>query len=187
MRSIFFALILLLSAGAQARTTGRIITDEGTIAFSLFNDGAPITVNNFMDLALGRKKYVSTDGRKIMRPFYNGLIFHRVHPDLGIFSGCPYGNGRGWPGFYIQDENAKESKFNRPGLMAMAKIAGENRAGSQFFITVNANPRLDGKYTIFGEVTSGWEVLQKISNAERDLTMKPKKAIHIIKIEFDGV
>jgi peptidyl-prolyl cis-trans isomerase A (cyclophilin A) len=187
MRYIFLILVLNLSSAAWADKNGRIITDMGTIEIRLFTDGQPITTGNFIDLAAGRKKYVNSEGKRTTKPFYDGLIIHRVHPELGIFSGCPLGNGHGYPGYYIPDENVKDSKFETPFRLAMAKLPGDNKSGSQFFITTRAEPRLNGKYVVFGEVTAGQDIVTQISMVERDLTMKPKKPIHINKIEIDDL
>lgn len=185
MRSILVLLIFSLTSIASADYKGRIVTDVGTIGIRLYASSNLMSMN-FMELALGRKRFFDVSGKRQLKPFYNGLIFHRAHPDLGIFSGCPLGNGRGWPGFMIPAENLKDAKFDRPGLIAMAKVEGDSDVGSQFFITTKAQPRLDGRFPVFGEVTSGMEVVQKIAAAQRDVLMKPLKPIHIKQIEIDG-
>ena len=112
------------------------------------------------------------------KPFYNGLIFHKVHPQLGIQTGCPWGNGKGWPGYTIEDETSNKLTFDRPYLVGMAKIQGQNNsAGSQFFITTQKSPHLDGQYTVFGEVVTGQEIVKEISRAARDSMMKPVSPI----------
>lgn len=185
MRSILVLLIVSLSSVAFANYKGRIITDIGTIGITLYASNNNTSMN-FIELALGRKRFLDLAGKRQLKPFYNGLIFHRAHPELGIFSGCPIGNGRGWPGFMIPAEKLKESKFDRPGLIAMAKVEGDDNVGSQFFITTKAQPRLDGRFPVFGEVTSGMEIVTKIAAAQRDVLMKPLKPIHIKQIEIDG-
>jgi cyclophilin family peptidyl-prolyl cis-trans isomerase len=121
-------------------------TSQGTIVFDLFDDDAPMTVANFRDLA--------------SKGFYDGIIFHRVIPDFMIQTGCPEGKGTGGPGYTFEDE-FNEHKVVR-GALAMAN-AGPNTNGSQFFVvTTEAAPWLDGKHTVFGEVTAGMDVVDAI-------------------------
>ncbi|HWI22333.1 MAG TPA: peptidylprolyl isomerase [Baekduia sp.] len=121
-------------------------TNHGTITLELFDDAAPKTVENF--------KKLSADG------FYDGLIFHRVIKDFMIQGGCPQGTGTGGPGYQFEDE-INEHKIVR-GALAMAN-AGPGTNGSQFFIvTIPAAEWLDGKHTVFGEVTDGMDVVDKI-------------------------
>ncbi|MCJ8278261.1 MAG: peptidylprolyl isomerase, partial [Bdellovibrionales bacterium] len=137
-------------------------TSKGDIRLKLFNRDSPKTVENFIGLAKGLKQFRDAKtGKKVKdRPFYNGQIFHKVHPDLGIQTGCPWGNGKGWPGYTIADEAKNNLVFDRPYLVAMAKIPGRNKsAGSQFFITTKKATHLNGQYTIFGEVASGHEIV----------------------------
>lgn len=184
MRLLSLVWVLVFSTSASAETVAKLITDHGAISIRLY-EGAPKTMMNFVKLAKGEIRYTDLSGKKVRgRPFYDGLIFHRTHPDLGIFTGCPWGNGRGWPGYFIPDEASESSRFDRPGLVGMAKIPGDNRVGSQFFITTKALPRLSGKYTLFGEVVSGMDVVQKIANVDRDIFLKPKEPVHLKKIEI---
>lgn len=168
----------------MADTVAKLITDRGAISIKLY-EATPKTTANFVKLAKGEIRYTDISGKKIKgRPFYDGLVIHRAHPDLGIFSGCPWGNGRGWPGYFINDEASDSSRFDRPGLVAMAKIPGDNRVGSQFFITTKAIPRLNGKYTIFGEVVAGMDIVQKIASEEVDIFLKPKSTVTLKKVEI---
>jgi len=179
-----FLLLLTFESSALAETHARIITTMGTIKIRFLNRTAPKTVDNFIKLAKGEQRFVDIEGKKAMRPFYNGLLFHRVTPKLGIFTGCQWGTGRGWPGYYLFDENTEESLFDRPGKVAMAKLnANDNRYGSQFFITTVADERLNKKYTIFAEVESGMDVVEKISRTPTDTMMKPKSPVKITAIE----
>ncbi len=124
-----------------------IETNKGTVQFKFFKDDAPQTVANF--IALARKK------------FYDGLTWHRVVPGFVIQGGCPKGDGTGGPGYTIKAE------FNtRPhlrGTVAMARAFDPDSAGSQFYICLNPQPSLDGKYTVFGQVTEGMDVVQAIT------------------------
>ena len=138
-------------------------TNHGPIAIELFDEDAQETVANFKKLA--------GDG------FYDGLIFHRVIRDFMIQGGCPQGTGTGGPGYEFEDE-INDHKIVR-GALAMAN-AGPNTNGSQFFIvTTEAAPWLDGKHTVFGRVTSGQEVADAISFAERDGRDRPLEAVVI--------
>src|SRR6478735_8068480 len=138
-------------------TRATLHTNKGAIAIELFDDDAPKTVENF-------KKLVG-DG------FYDGVSFHRVIPDFMIQGGDPTGTGRGGPGYTFEDE-INDHKVER-GALAMAN-AGPNTNGSQFFIvTADACPWLDGKHTVFGRVTEGMDVVDKISELPRDARDKP--------------
>ncbi len=162
----------------------RIITSAGTIKIRFLTSTAPKTVDNFIKLSKGEQRFVDKEGKKAMRPFYNGLVIHRAHPELGIFSGCQWGTGRGWPGYYLFDEIHDGVTFDAPGKVAMAKLsASDNRFGSQFFITTTAAPRLNKKYTIFAEVESGMDVVKKIASTPTDAMMMPKSPITINSIE----
>ena len=119
-----------------------IETDRGTIRVQLFADKVPNTVANFEKLA--------------GKGFYNGLKFHRVIPDFMIQTGCPQGTGRGDAGYKFADEFHKDLKHGGPGVLSMAN-AGPNTNGSQFFITHSAQPHLDGKHSVFGQVIEGQE------------------------------
>src|SRR3989475_8014986 len=138
-------------------STANMNTSHGTIALELFDEDAPKTVENFRKLA--------SDG------FYDGVIFHRVIPDFMIQGGDPEGTGRGGPGYTFEDE-FNHHKIER-GALAMAN-AGPNTNGSQFFIvTTEAAPWLDGKHTVFGKVTGGMDVVDRISELPRDPRDKP--------------
>src|SRR5213076_2353092 len=132
-------------------------TSAGPVTIELFDDDAPKTVENFRKL--------SEDG------FYDGLVFHRVIPDFMIQGGCPEGTGTGGPGYTFEDE-FNDHKIVR-GALAMAN-AGPNTNGSQFFIvTTEAAAWLDGKHTVFGQVTDGMDVVDKIEASETDHGDKP--------------
>ena len=141
-------------------------TNHGDIVLELFDEDAPETVGNFRRLA--------EDG------FYDGLIFHRVIPDFMVQGGCPQGTGTGGPGYTFKDE-INEHKIVR-GALAMAN-AGPNTNGSQFFIvTVDSAPWLDGKHTVFGEVTDGMDVVDAISELPRDGRDRPKEEARIERL-----
>jgi cyclophilin family peptidyl-prolyl cis-trans isomerase len=143
-------------------------TSEGAIELELYPNEAPKTVENFVKLA--------RDG------FYDGVIFHRVIPDFMIQGGDPTGTGMGGPGYEFEDE-FNEHRVVR-GALAMAN-AGPNTNGSQFFIvTAEATPWLDGKHTVFGRVTSGMDVVDRISEAERDDNDRPASPVSIERVEL---
>jgi peptidyl-prolyl cis-trans isomerase A (cyclophilin A) len=149
--------------------TATLTTSQGTITVRLFPDHAPKTVRNFVELAEGGREW--TDPRTmqpVKTPLYNGTIFHRVIPQFMIQGGDPLGTGMGGPGYKFDDEIHPDLTFDRPYLLAMAnagKQSGRGTNGSQFFITTVPTDWLNGKHTIFGEVISGQEVVDAISNA----------------------
>src|SRR6476660_3486194 len=158
--------------GSQAMSSTAVMhTNHGDITIELFDEEAPKTVDNFKKLAGDS--------------FYDGVIFHRVIKDFMIQGGDPTGTGRGGPGYTFEDE-FNEHKIVR-GALAMAN-AGPNTNGSQFFIvTTDACPWLDGKHTVFGRVTSGIEIADKISELPADAADKPRDDAIIQSVEFvDG-
>jgi len=126
-------------------------TNQGNFKIKLFADKAPKTVENFVGLAKGTKEWTDPkSGEKVKKPFYDGLIFHRVIPNFMIQGGCPTGTGTGGPGYRFEDEfPAGAPKHDKPGILSMAN-AGPGTNGSQFFVTVAATPWLDGRHTVFG-------------------------------------
>src|SRR6201994_2183365 len=145
-------------------------TSAGPIVVELHDEDAPKTVENFRKL--------SADG------FYDQLVFHRVIPDFMIQGGCPEGTGRGGPGYTFEDE-FNDRKVVR-GALAMAN-AGPNTNGSQFFVvTADACPWLDGKHTVFGQVTSGMDVVDTISALETDARDRPREDVVIERVELSS-
>ena len=126
-------------------------TDRGEITLELFEDETPNTVANMISLT--------------EQGFYNGLIFHRVIANFMIQCGCPHGTGTGGPGYQFDDECTPERRHDGPGVLSMAN-AGPRTNGSQFFITHEAQPHLDGKHTVFGKVISGMDVVNEISQGD---------------------
>ena len=163
-------------------------TSEGTIICRLFEQDAPITVNNFIELAQGAREWTHPHTRnKSKTPLYNGTIFHRVIPDFMVQGGDPTGTGMGGPGYQFQDETkGSPHKFDKPGKLAMAN-AGPNTNGSQFFITVAATPWLTGNHTIFGEVVEGQDVADKITKVPRNRQDKPNKDVVLNSVKIERV
>ncbi|MGD1102400.1 MAG: peptidylprolyl isomerase [Terriglobia bacterium] len=163
-------------------------TTLGEITCELFRDKAPVTVQNFVGLAEGTKEFVDSQTRqRTKRPFYDGLVFHRVIPKFMIQGGCPLGSGSGGPGYKFQDEFSDDLSFDRPGRLAMAN-AGPGTNGSQFFITVAPTDWLDNHHTIFGQVVKGMDVVDKIVNTPRGPNDRPKtpvvmNAVKIVEVK----
>jgi cyclophilin family peptidyl-prolyl cis-trans isomerase len=158
------------AATVRAMTQATLHTNHGHIALELFDDDAPKTVDNFVKLA--------RDG------FYDGITFHRVIPDFMIQGGCPRGDGTGGPGYEFEDE-PNDHRVVR-GALAMAN-RGPDTNGSQFFIvTTEAAPWLDGKHTVFGEVSAGMDVVDDISDVARDSSDRPREPVTIERVELEG-
>jgi peptidyl-prolyl cis-trans isomerase A (cyclophilin A) len=167
-----------------------IRTSMGIITIKLFSTQTPNSVRSFIALAKGEKDFIDVKtSRKTSRPFYDGLTFHKVVPGQYIQTGCPYGTGRGGPGFTINDEIRSHITFDKPGLVAMApqREGSKNKAnsnGSQFFITLDAMPAWNEEYTIIGEVEKGMEVVRKIGKVDVGPTDRPIRRVYIETIEI---
>jgi peptidyl-prolyl cis-trans isomerase B (cyclophilin B) len=149
-------------------TSATIHTSEGPVQIELFPADAPKTVQNFTTL--------------VGSGFYDGLVFHRVIPDFMVQAGCPRGDGTGGPGYQFEDEQSGHPIVR--GALAMAN-AGPNTNGSQFFIvTAEACSWLDGKHTVFGQVTEGQDIVDRISRAESDGRDRPVTPITIDRVEL---
>ena len=190
MRKFFWAAFFILIAGCAhrapawkgaAQTQGvpvtqdehprrvkmKIETSMGVIEGNLFAGEAPKTVENFEKLA--------------KKGFYDGLIFHRVIPEFMIQTGDPEGTGTGGPGYQFEDEFSPGLRFDKPGVFGMAN-SGPNTNGSQFFITEAATPWLNGRHTVFGEVTKGLEAVKLIARVPRDGMDKPLQPVKMLKV-----
>ncbi len=163
-------------------------TSEGTIVCRLFEQEAPITVKNFIELAEGTREWTDPRTRqKSKARLYDGTIFHRVIPGFMIQGGDPTGTGMGGPGYQFQDETkGSPHKFDKPGKLAMAN-SGPGTNGSQFFITVAATPWLTGNHTIFGEVVEGQDVADNITAVPRGRQDKPNKDVVLKSVKIERV
>src|SRR3989441_1739729 len=162
-------------------------TSQGNIVVRLFEKETPKTGSNFVGLAEGTKDITNEKTRqKERRPFYDGLIFHRVIPQFMIQGGCPNGTGMGGPGYKFADEFHASLKHSKAGMLSMAN-SGPGTNGSQFFITVAATPWLDNRHSIFGVVVEGQDVAKKISNVPRDSSDRPRIPVTINKLRIERV
>ena len=178
---VLFAALLVLSTGCFAATQDQndkgankvanpiavFETSKGTFEVELFADKAPKTAQNFIEL--------------VNKGFYDGLIFHRVIDGFMIQGGDPEGTGMGGPGYTIPDEFHKDLKHDAAGILSMAN-AGPNTGGSQFFITLEKTPWLDGHHAVFGKVIKGMEVVRAIGKVECDFQDRPLENVVMKKI-----
>ncbi|MDP9467881.1 MAG: peptidylprolyl isomerase [Chloroflexota bacterium] len=148
--------------------SARFKTERGEIVCELFATDAPMTVENFVNLARAG--------------FYDGTTFHRVIAGFMAQGGDPTGTGTGGPGYSFRDELSVKRRHDGPGVLSMAN-AGPNTNGSQFFLTFGPTPHLDGRHTVFGRITSGMDVLRSIR--ERDPQHDPKAGDKVETIEID--
>jgi peptidyl-prolyl cis-trans isomerase A (cyclophilin A) len=167
-------------------------TTAGLIVIKFYEKEAPKTVQNFVGLASGTKEWTDPKtSQKVKKPYYNGIIFHRVIKDFMIQGGDPLGTGSGGPGYQFEDELPSALDYT-PGTVAMAN-AGPNTNGSQFFIMHGDwSGRLPKNYSIFGKVVSGMDVVTKIASAETTMGQdgamsKPVKPVKIVSIKIERV
>ncbi len=151
--------------------TAKFQTTLGEFTVELFEDKAPVTTKNFIDLA--------------EKGFYDGVVFHRVIKGFMIQGGDPQGTGRGGPGYTIKDEFHRDLRHDGPGILSMAN-AGPNTGGSQFFITLAATPWLDGKHAVFGKVTDGMDIVEKIGATPVGPGDRPKQDVKIERVSIEG-
>jgi peptidyl-prolyl cis-trans isomerase A (cyclophilin A) len=145
-------------------------TSEGRFTVRLFDQEAPKTVANFVELAEGTKEWTDPkSGQRVKRPYYDGLVFHRVISGFMIQGGDPLGTGTGGPGYKFGDEFHPKLRHAKAGILSMAN-SGPNTNGGQFFITLAATPWLDNRHSVFGEVVEGMDIVEKIGTTA---TSKP--------------
>jgi len=163
----------------------QFVTSEGNFTVRLHDQEVPKTVQNFVGLAEGTKEW--TDPRtseKVKKPYYDGVIFHRVIKGFMIQGGDPLGQGIGGPGYTFADEFHPRLRHSKAGILSMAN-RGPNTNGGQFFITLGPTPHLDDRHSVFGEVVEGMDVVNRIGSAATSDRDRPVKNIVIeaIKIE----
>lgn len=168
----------------EGQLYARLVTTQGTMIAKLEEERAPNTVKNFVGLATGTQPWENpkTGQTETGKPFYDGIIFHRVIPDFMIQVGCPLGRGTGGPGYRFGDEFHKDLKHTGPGMLSMAN-AGPGTNGSQIFVTERATPHLDGKHSVFGQVVVNADLIGKIARVPTGPGDKPKTDVVLQKVE----
>lgn len=146
----------------------KFTTNKGVFVAEMFEDKAPLTTKNFIEL--------------VAKGFYDGIIFHRVIDGFMIQGGDPTGSGMGGPGYKIKDEFGEGLKHDDEGILSMAN-AGPNTGGSQFFITLAPTPWLNGHHAIFGKVVEGMDVVRLIGVVPTDFRDRPREAVTMEKVE----
>ena len=154
----------------MANRHAHFITSQGEFRLELFEDKAPVTTGNFIELAASG--------------YYNGLIFHRVIDGFMIQGGCPNGTGTGGPGYTIEDEFHPELKHEGPGMLSMAN-AGPNTGGSQFFITLVPTDWLDGRHAVFGKVVEGMDVVSAIGKVRTGAQDRPVENVVMERVSIE--
>jgi cyclophilin family peptidyl-prolyl cis-trans isomerase len=168
-------------------TYAKFSTTEGDFTIKLYETDAPQTVENFVGLAEGTKAWTEpATGKSVTRPFYDGLIFHRIIDGFMIQGGCPQGNGMGGPGYKFGDEFSPLRRHDRAGILSMAN-AGPGTNGSQFFITLGPTPHLNNRHTVFGEVVDGLDIVKKIGSVETGRQDRPVKDVVINTVTIERV
>ncbi|MCL5270841.1 MAG: peptidylprolyl isomerase [bacterium] len=200
---ILLLLALLAAAGCGSSEPATILnglppgtyawfrTTKGQFVARLEVEKAPLTTANFIGLAAGLKPFIDPDtGREVLRPFYDGLLFHRAVNGFMIQGGDPLGTGVGGPGYRFGDEFGPGLSHNKAGILSMAN-AGPNTNGSQFFITIAARPDLDASHSVFGAVVRGLDVVENISREPVGAQHRPyedmvMKKVRIYQVGGDG-
>ncbi|TQQ80578.1 peptidylprolyl isomerase [Halonotius roseus] len=170
----------------MANPTATLQTNHGDITVELFEERAPNTVGNFIGLATGSKEWTDPETGDTVKnePLYDDVLFHRVIDDFMIQGGDPTGTGRGGPGYEFDDEFHDELTHDKAGILSMAN-SGPNTNGSQFFITLDATPHLDGKHSVFGEVTDGMDVVEEIGSVPTGRNDEPREDVVLESVDVE--
>ena len=159
-------------------------TSKGDIELELYEERAPRTVENFVGLATGEQDWEDPEsGETRNDSLYEGTVFHRIIEGFMIQGGDPTGTGRGGPGYQFDDEFHDDLSHDSEGTLSMAN-AGPNTNGSQFFITLDATPHLDGKHSVFGDVVDGMDVVREIGSVDTDANDKPTEDVVIESVQI---
>lgn len=165
--------------------TATLHTNHGDIEVRLFDERAPRTVGNFVGLATGEREWTDPQSgdRMTDQPLYDDVLFHRVIDGFMVQGGDPTGTGRGGPGYQFDDEFHPELSHDGPGILSMAN-SGPNTNGSQFFITLDAQPHLDNRHAVFGEVIDGMDIVEEIGNVDTNPQDKPLDDVVLESVEI---
>jgi peptidyl-prolyl cis-trans isomerase A (cyclophilin A) len=160
-------------------------TTIGNFTAELFESQVPKTVANFVGLVEGTSEWTHPQtGQKEKKPYYDGIIFHRIIDGFMIQGGDPLGQGYGGPGYQFEDEFHPELRHDRPGILSMAN-AGPNTNGSQFFITLAPTPHLDRRHSVFGAVVEGLDVIKQIGRVKTDRNDRPVTPVEMTKVTIE--
>ena len=167
------------------RVLAHFDTTMGKFTIELFADKTPKTVANFTGLAEGTREWKHPKtGEKHKKPYYDGIVFHRVIDGFMIQGGDPLGQGIGGPGYNFEDEFHPKARHNKAGILSMAN-AGPNTNGSQFFITLGPTPHLDRRHSVFGAVVDGLDVVKAIGKVAVDRQDRPATPVVINSLTIE--
>jgi peptidyl-prolyl cis-trans isomerase A (cyclophilin A) len=162
-------------------TNATLHTNRGDIEVELYDERAPRTVENFVGLATGEQEW-EDDGETVEEPLYDDVAFHRVIEGFMIQGGDPDETGRGGPGYSFDDEFHDDLRHDSAGTLSMAN-SGPDTNGSQFFITLDAQPHLDDRHAVFGQVTDGMDVVREIGTVDTDRNDQPQEEVVLESVE----
>jgi peptidyl-prolyl cis-trans isomerase A (cyclophilin A) len=180
----------VMTRGSSGRIPGMAVyahfeTTLGNFTAELFDSKTPRTVANFTGLAEGTKEWKHPKtGKKHTKPYYDGVIFHRIIKGFVIQGGDPLGEGYGGPGYQFEDEFHPSLKHDRAGILSMAN-AGPNTNGSQFFITLGPTPHLDRRHSVFGAVVEGLDVVENIGQTKTDGRDRPMTPVTMTRVTIE--
>ena len=163
-------------------TDATLHTNRGDIEVELYDERAPRTVENFVGLATGEQEW-EKDGETVEEPLYDDVAFHRIIEGFMIQGGDPDESGRGGPGYTFDDEFHDDLRHDSAGTLSMAN-SGPDTNGSQFFITLDAQPHLDGRHAVFGDVTDGMDVVEEIGSVPTDANDQPQEEVVLESVEI---